>query len=110
MAPITQNSSPLSLLTLRRQASAVGAACGNAARADLCGGRWATGVPTATGLKPIERLRTSRDRRCRGQRRTRKTTLRSERSSALKKDLTGPTLLEMSDFRVYQYLGPSRSR
>jgi len=51
MAPTTQNSSPVSLLTLRRQASAVGAACGNAARADLCGGRWATGVPTATGLK-----------------------------------------------------------
>jgi hypothetical protein len=32
----------------------------------------------------------------RGQRRTRKTTLRSEGRSALKKDLTEPTLLEMS--------------
>jgi hypothetical protein len=32
---------------------------------------------------------------CRGKNRTTKTTLRSERSSALKKDLTGPTLLEM---------------
>src|ERR1700738_704636 len=33
---------------------------------------------------------------CRSQNITTKTTLRSERSSALKKDLTGPTLLEMS--------------
>jgi len=37
MAPTAQNSSP-----------AVGAACGNAARADLWRGHWATGVPTAT--------------------------------------------------------------
>src|SRR6202140_4366254 len=26
----------------------VGAVCGNSARTDLCGGRWATTVPTAT--------------------------------------------------------------
>src|SRR6266478_7996191 len=95
MAPTPQNSSPISLLTLRRQASAIGAACGNAARADLCGERWATGVPTATGLKPTERLRASRGRRCKGREITTKTTLWSERRSALKKGLTGPTLLEM---------------
>ena len=35
-----------------------------------------------------------------GQRRTRKTTPRSEWSSALKKDLTRPTLLEMDGFGV----------
>jgi hypothetical protein len=46
-------------------------------------------------LKPTERLQASRGRRCSSQRRTRKTTLRSERSSALKKGLTEPTLLEM---------------
>ena len=46
-----------------------------------------------------ERLRTSRGRRSRGQRRTKKTTHRSERRSVLKKDLTGPTLLEMSGLR-----------
>ena len=57
----------LSLLTLRRQASAVGAACANAA------------------FGRFQRLRASRGRRCRGQQRTRKTTLRSERSSVLKK-------------------------
>src|SRR6266478_4275930 len=95
MAPTSQNTSPVSLLTFRRQASAVGAACGNAARADLCGGRWATGVPTATGLKPTERLRASRGRRCKGRERTTKTTLWSEGRSALKKGLTVPTLLEM---------------
>src|SRR6266403_163257 len=55
MAPTPQNSSPISLLTLRRQASAIGAACGNAARADLCGERWATGVPTATEPLDYER-------------------------------------------------------
>src|ERR1700687_5018444 len=44
---------------------------------------------------PIERLRTSRGRRSRGQKKTTKTTLRSEGSSALKKHLTGPTLLEL---------------
>ena len=47
---------------------------------------------------------TSRGRRCRCQRRTRKTTLRSGWTSALKKDLTGPTLLEMSGLRVNQEL------
>ena len=35
---------------------------------------------------------------------TNKTTLQSERTSALKKDLTGPTLLEISGNRVYQAL------
>jgi hypothetical protein len=39
------------------------------------------------GRKPIERLRTSRGRRSRGQRRRRKTTLGSERRSVFKKDL-----------------------
>jgi len=34
-----------------------------------------------------------------GQRRTRKTTLQGEGRSALKKDLTEPTLLEMTDWR-----------
>src|SRR5262245_37004702 len=33
---------------LRRQISEVGAVCSNPARTDLCGGRRATGVPTAT--------------------------------------------------------------
>ena len=36
--------------------------------------------------------------------RTMKTTLRSERKSLLKKCLTGPTLLEMSDYPVNQDL------
>jgi hypothetical protein len=36
--------------------------------------------------------------------RTNKTTHRSEWRSLLKKDLTGPTLLEMSGFGVYQEL------
>ena len=40
----------------------------------------------------------------RGQKKTKKTTLRSERSSALKKDLTGPTLLEMSGNPTHQAL------
>src|SRR5215472_8915254 len=31
----------------------VGAVCGKAARTDLCGGRGAIAVPTATGAKPI---------------------------------------------------------
>ena len=47
----------------------------------------------------------------RGQNRTTKTTLWSERSSALKKGLTGPTLLEMSDYPTYRdlciYLDPN---
>ena len=33
--------------SLRRQTPKVGATCGKAARVDLCGGRSATGVPTA---------------------------------------------------------------
>src|SRR5882672_5660193 len=99
MAPTTQNSSPVSLLTLRRQVSAVGAACGNAARADLCGGRWATGVPTATGLKPIERLRTSRGRRSRGQRRERKTTLRSETEKCVQKGFDRADIVRDVRFR-----------
>jgi hypothetical protein len=37
--------------------------------------------------------------------RTNKTTHRSEGRSALKKDLTGPTLLEMSGFPTYHPLG-----
>jgi hypothetical protein len=41
----------------------------------------------------------------RGQNRTTNITLRSERSSVFKKDLTGPTLLEMSGYRVYRDLG-----
>jgi hypothetical protein len=39
-----------------------------------------------------------------GQNRTTKTTLRSERSSVLKNDLTGPTLLEMSGYATNQEL------
>jgi hypothetical protein len=38
----------------------------------------------------------------RSQNRTIKTTLRSERSSALKNDLTGPTLLEMCGVEVWR--------
>jgi hypothetical protein len=36
---------------LRRQTPEVGATCGKAARVDLCGGRSATGVPTAIGAR-----------------------------------------------------------
>jgi hypothetical protein len=36
-------------------------------------------------------------------------TFRSERSSALKKNLTGPTLLEMSGFRANQELPTQRT-
>jgi hypothetical protein len=43
---------------------------------------------------------TSRGRRCRANK-TNKTTLRSERRSALKNNLTGPTLLEMSGLREH---------
>jgi transposase len=55
--------------------------------------------------EPTERLRTSRGRRSRGQERTRKTTRSSERGSALKKDLTGPTLLEMSGYANFLGVG-----
>src|SRR5487761_941419 len=48
MASHAQNSPSVSWRALRRQASAVRAACGHAACADPCGGRWATSVPTAT--------------------------------------------------------------
>ena len=41
----------------------------------------------------------SRGRRCRGQKKTDKTTLLSECGSVFKKSLTGPSLLEMSDYR-----------
>jgi hypothetical protein len=34
--------------TLLRDSPKIGAVCGKAARTDLCGGRRATGVPTAT--------------------------------------------------------------
>src|SRR5207237_211772 len=44
---------------LRRQTPEVGAVCGNTARTDLCGGRWATGVPTA---KPRRYFRASSTR------------------------------------------------
>jgi hypothetical protein len=55
---------------------------------------------SAAGVGDERRLlRASRGRRSRGRRRTTKTTLRSERRSALKKDLTEPTLLEMSALR-----------
>ena len=36
------------------------------------GGRWVTGVPTATGLKPTARLRTNRACRGRSERQPRK--------------------------------------
>ncbi|MGO8879984.1 MAG: integrase core domain-containing protein, partial [Desulfomonilaceae bacterium] len=37
-----------SLCAFLRHSPKVGAVCGNSARTDLCGGRWVTGVPTAT--------------------------------------------------------------
>ena len=48
------------------------------------------------GLNPPDRLQTSRGRQCTGSKKTRKTTLRSEGTSLLKKSLTEPALLEMS--------------
>jgi hypothetical protein len=53
---------------------------------------------------------TSRGRRCTGRRRTRKTTLRSGWTSTLKKDLTGPTLLEMSGNQEVKEVGDGRMR
>jgi hypothetical protein len=47
-APRTQDSPTLSPFALGRQVSAVRAVGGSSACTDLCGGRWATGVPTAT--------------------------------------------------------------
>ena len=48
LASPTCHPSSLSQPALRRQPSEVRAACSNPARADPCGGRQATGVPTAT--------------------------------------------------------------
>ena len=53
------------------------------------------------GLSPPDRLQTSRGRRCKGSKKTRKTTLRSEGTSLLKKSLTEPALLEMPGNRVW---------
>ena len=47
LAPGPADPSSLARPTLRRQQLKVGAACGNSARADLCGGRSAMTVPTA---------------------------------------------------------------
>jgi hypothetical protein len=55
------------------------------------------------GQKPTDRLRASRGRRRRAKNATQQDTLRSERRSLLKKDLTEPTLLEMSDYRFIRY-------
>src|SRR5262249_41927349 len=54
MAAALHHSPSVSLPALRRQASAVRAACGSAARADPCGGRWVTGVPTATSIRMLD--------------------------------------------------------
>src|SRR5262249_43596324 len=57
------------------------------------------------GLKPTERLRTSRGRRCRGQRNEQDHSQESMEQCARKKqrkDLTGPTLLEMDDLKTYR--------
>src|SRR6266481_3693861 len=48
-----QDPASASECALRRHSSKVGAVCSNPARTDLCGGRWATGVPTATILLRI---------------------------------------------------------
>jgi hypothetical protein len=42
-----------SSIMLRRHASEVGAVCGSSARTDLCGGRSAMAVPTATRFVPV---------------------------------------------------------
>ena len=57
------------------------------------------------GLKPTERLQTSRGHRRKGPTKAKQDTLRSERRSVLKKSLTEPTLLEMSDYPTNQDLG-----
>jgi hypothetical protein len=49
------------------------------------------------GPKPTARLPTSHGRRSREERERKRKTLSSEKRSVLKKSLTGPTLLEMSD-------------
>ena len=48
LPPPTQNPSSLAAAALRRQILKVGAVCPNWARTDLCGGRLATAVPTAS--------------------------------------------------------------
>src|ERR1700693_2530763 len=116
MASRSQNPSSVSLPALRRQTSAVRAACRKTARADLCGGRWATGVPTATrssdrrdvwvGPKPTERYRRAVVIDAGPKNTTNEDTLQSERRSALKKTLTEPTLLEMSGGCVTYVFGP----
>src|SRR5258707_9706253 len=50
-----QDPASASECALRRHSSKVGAVCSNPARTDLCGGRWATGVPTAT-KRPLKVL------------------------------------------------------
>jgi RNA-directed DNA polymerase len=50
LAPEAENPSPLARRTLRRHSPEVGAGCGKAARPDLCGGRSAMSVPTATAF------------------------------------------------------------
>src|ERR1700720_1059837 len=57
LASPTCHPSSLSQPALRRHTSEVRAACSNPARADPCGGRQATGVPTATpgnGVNPLD--------------------------------------------------------
>jgi len=54
------------------------------------------------GLKPIERLRTSRGRRCEKFTKANKTTPRSARRSVVENSLTGPTLLEMCGVEVWR--------
>src|ERR1041385_1712285 len=49
LAPKTAHPSPLAQPAVRRYTPEVGAVCGKAASTDLCGGREATRVPTATG-------------------------------------------------------------
>src|ERR1700756_2671320 len=57
LASPTCHPASLSQPALRRQTSEVRAACSNPARAAPCGGRQATGVPTATGTFWGEPLR-----------------------------------------------------
>src|ERR1700682_5361925 len=49
------------------------------------------------GPKPTGRLHASRGRRCKGLTKAKQNTPRSERRGLLRKCLTGPTLLEMSE-------------
>ena len=48
MAPATAHPPPLARTAICRHSPEVGAVCGKAARTDLCGGRGAISVPTAT--------------------------------------------------------------